>query len=181
MSDLSTRLKRLISDIQRNQPDIAVGVAASFLAAIRNRVQLERVGVDGQPYSNYSTRPLSPKTWPSLPSRGNKESKIDQATKQAGGLFSYKTWRDVNDLKTDRKDFTFTGEMFKSMQVSPVAATNKGVKVTISPRTERSQDVLAANEKREGKPILQPDKDTIQEQELIVAQELERLIQKAFS
>lgn len=181
MSDLSTRIKSLISEIQRKQPDIAIGVAASFLSAIRNRVQSERVGVDGQPYSDYSTRPLSPKTWPSLPSRGNKDSKIERAKRKDNGLFSYKTWREVNNLRTDRKDFTFTGEMFQSLQLSPVASTNKGVKVTISPRTERSKKVLEHNEKREGKPILQPDQDTIQEQELIVAQELERIIQKAFS
>jgi len=97
-------------------------------------------------------------------------------------LFSYKTWREVNNLKTDRKDFTFTKQLWDDMVSSPVAVeTNKGVKVVISPKTARSKKVLEANEKREGKPILQPDKDTIQEQELIVAQELERLIQKAFS
>jgi hypothetical protein len=177
-----TPFKQLLLELDRTRADLAMDAAASMLSAIRKRVQQDRVSPDGSPYSPYSSRPLSPKVWSGLPVRSaNKSKKIKEATKLAGGLFSYEQWRRVNNLRTDKKDFTFTGEMMNNLTVFPTKGQTSPVKVVISPRSDHLKERLEYNEKREGKEILAPSPSTIQRQEQTLAEAYERILTKYLS
>ena len=176
-------IRNLLAELDRSRVKFATDAANTMLAQIKARVQTERVNTEGRPYSPYSTRPLSPKKWGSLPLRSSgsrREAAINRAKELAGGgLFSYKQWREANRLRTDRKDFTFTGEMLSSLKVFPAKAESGLVKIVISPRDETNKEKLGYNEARDGE-ILAPDKDTVELIETVMASRYENLIKKYF-
>ena len=69
--------------------------------------------------------------------------------------------REDNNLPTEAKDFTFTGEMWRDTGVLAADNTNASTTVVIGGQTQRAIELLAFNSERDGN-LLAPSDEEIQ-------------------
>ncbi|WP_343320204.1 hypothetical protein [Sphingobacterium multivorum] len=134
LSDLITRLEKLIDEIPEEAENIAVAMALNHKALVVNRIQSE--GIPGQSYSDrgvpaYFYAGFSStagknkgKTYDSSYPRLNAgfDRMIEKKLKK-GESVSWKDVREANGLQTNHVDFTFSGRTFQNLNVVSIERT----------------------------------------------------------
>lgn len=152
------RFDELIAFVQNELPKYATEVAANDLVAlIVNRVINTGKDADGNLFSSYSDNPIAAgKLWGKSRTQAA-ESKV-RALAKAKGALSYKAFRELNNLKTDKKNFEFTGEMFRKFGIIREAGNGSNFVITLGGTTEEAQRKIDANSAQEGADIIAPSK-----------------------
>lgn len=154
------RFDDLILFIQNELPNYAAEVAANDLVAlITNRVTIEGKDQNGNSFSSYSTNPIAAgKLWGK--SRTQEAERKVRALAKARGALSYKEFREINNLKTDKKNFEFTGEMFRKFGVVRNSSGPDGAfTVTMAGLTSEAQMKLDENSEQEGQSIIEASEE----------------------
>jgi len=162
VKDQIEKLDRLIEFIENELPNYAADVLAIQMVGLVS----ERVTQTGVDFKGGNFKPYSNKTIPSYLFWGKSRTqaaekkvralsrKKDSNGKKTGAL-SYEEFRGINNLKTDKKTFEFTGEMWRKLGV--VKRTKSGTKFTviIGGTSTAAQEKIDENSEREGISIIE--------------------------
>ena len=138
LANLEKARDRVIADL----PAMAKIAATDLAALVKNRVVQRGENADNVPFSPYSTVEV-PAFFYKGKSRNSAGAAAVTALGHQGKKLSYKEFRQVNGLKTDKKNFEFTGEMWRGVQVTDVTASGNTASATIQGGSSASKDRLA--------------------------------------
>jgi hypothetical protein len=161
--DYNKRLGGVIKDLETGKHgEIMVAMALNALTMIAKRVTEKGVNAEGQKYKPYSTKPIltgrkafvKKSAFDSLLSSRKKRSEADWRTVKGHHLLvlsgGYKQFRELQGRQTAFVDFTFTGGMWKDINVvSKTSDHEKGIAI-IGARNAKYKDILSGNTKRKG-------------------------------
>jgi len=85
------------------------------------------------------------------------ESKVKAAAKKKQGV-SYKDFREFNNRPTDKKNFSFSNDMWRNFGVKEVSFSGGVYRLEIGGKTADSQDKIDWMEGQEGRSIIAPSK-----------------------
>ena len=145
-----------INEIQQRLLNLTNEVAAegaTMCADIADRVINEGKAGDGGGFSPYSTKKV-PAYWyvgRSLNAAG--DAKIKAAAKNKEGV-SYKDFREFNNRPTDKKNFSFSNEMWRGFGVQKVERTGDAYLLVIGGQNKESQEKIDWMSGKEGKSII---------------------------
>lgn len=156
-------LNGVIRDLQTGaHGEVMLDMALNALTMIKQRVQQKGVDADGQKYKPYSTKPMligsksfiQKSAAAALLGSAKKRKELEWVTVNGHRLAilpgGYKKFREIQGRQTAYVDFTFTGNMWKDINViSKTTDHQKGVAI-IGARNKKYKDVLAGNTARKG-------------------------------
>lgn len=116
-SEFRSAIQNIFYDIQRRAAMDATALGTSDL---KSRLQLRGEKSDGSQFKPYSQAKV-PRWYFRNRSRTGSGKAMDKLKKQKKWFVSYADWRKANNLRTDKKDFTFTGEMMRSIRPREVS------------------------------------------------------------
>jgi hypothetical protein len=152
-------LDSLKNDLIAERPNETLLIAKEALALIRRRIQTEGEDLNGSQLGHYSDMPL-PAFYFDNKSINASGAKAVAAAKKKGVGLSYKDFRRANNLPTDKVTLTFSGAMWREMDVQLTENNPNKTTAVIEPRTARSRQVALYNSERYGN-ILGLSKDEI--------------------
>jgi hypothetical protein len=128
-SEYTAALKNLVAILDNERENIAMQMMSDVMALMKSRVINERKDSDGQSFGTYSEAVVPYWYYKGKESKGNSEARANQLLEDKGYWASYQDWREVNNLTGNEINFSFTGEMWKSLQ--PVISTKGSGSITI--------------------------------------------------
>ncbi len=146
LSQFVERLRNVANELQANREAESVQIGREAMALVRLRVQNEKEDAQGNSFGGYS-QAVVPKQYfygKSLSAAG------DNKVRSRKGRMSYEDFRADNNLETDAKDFTFSGEMWRNTGVNDVQNGQDTTTVLLGGTTERSKTLIAYNSERDG-------------------------------
>ena len=151
MSELTVLLQglqaartELKNDLQRQ----VIKAVNDLVSLTINRVITTGLNSEGQSFTPYSTKPVAAWRYRGKSRTGGAEKKINEKAKRKEDV-SYKEFRAINGLKSDKKIFEFTGEMWRHTGIQKVEEVGDFVIVTIGGKTETARKKLEGNSSRE--------------------------------
>lgn len=145
MNKMEQRLLNLSNDVAAE--------GATLCADIADRVINEGKDANGGNFSAYSTKEV-PAFWyigRSLNASG--DAKVRAAAKKKEGV-SYKEFREFNNRPIDKKNFSFSNDMWRGFGVQKVERTGDAYLLVIGGKTKESQDKIDWMSGQEGKSII---------------------------
>ena len=124
------------------------------------RVTHDGKNSDGAPFSPYSTVPL-PAFFYFGKSRTTSADRTIRSKAKAKELVSYSDFRRINNLRSDKKIFEFTGAMWRSFRPLSVQVVSGLHRVTIGAANEKEGQKMEWLSQQEGRNILQPTAEEI--------------------
>lgn len=158
MSELSeyiSRLKAARGQLKNDLEKVAIKAVNDMLALTINRVTQTGTASDGAPFTPYSTKPFGAWGYLGRSRTDGAEAKVKAKVKKKESI-SYSEFRGLNNLKTDKKIFEFTGEMWRNTGIVGFSTEGGKVTVIVAGKNQLANDKLAGNSNREGKDILRP-------------------------
>jgi hypothetical protein len=168
LTNLIRGFEQAETEIRRQLERESVKAANDLARLVTNRVVQRGEDEKGAPFTPYSTKKVGAFRFFGKSRSALGEQKVRTASKK-GKLLSYKDFRELNNLNTDRKNFEFTGEMWRKVGINSTKTIGDVVTVTIGGTTTASALKLEENTKLEGKNILNPKKTELN----TIAQNLE--------
>jgi len=149
------RLEALENFVETQLPVYARQVLANDLVSlVTNRVVQRGENFKGTFFSSYSSKTIAAfRFWGK--SRNQTAERKVRALSRAKGVLSYKDFREINNLKSSKKNFEFTGEMWRKFGVIRVETDTNSFSVKIGGTTTASQNKIDDNSEREGISIIE--------------------------
>lgn len=161
------KLKRFIEVLGSNREEESLIIGKETIALVRLRIQNKGEDSEGQSLGSYS-QAVVPQ--PFYYGRSLSDGAEDEI-KEGSWFLSYETFREFNNLRTDIKDLTFTGDMWRNTGVTRIEnQTNKTI-VTLGGQTTRAEELISYHSDKYGN-ILAPSESEIQ---FIVESHIERI------
>lgn len=145
-------------------PTQAKTAGADLAALIKNRVVQTGKNAEGQSFSPYSEKEVPAYLYYGKSRSSQAEQRVRAKAKKREGV-SYREFRNLNNLNTDIKNFEFTGEMWRGVEVQETKQGQVSV-VVIAGGSQAVKDKLRYATEAERINILKPSK-----QELSIVQE----------
>ena len=155
--DQINKFDALIDFVENELPSFAENILAiDLIALVTNRVVQKGENYLGGSFSPYSTTTVAAwRFWGK--SRNQTAEKKVRAISRARGALTYTEFRTLNKLKTNKKNFEFTGEMWRKFGI--VKATKTVIQ--IGGTTSVAQQKIDDNSEREGLSIIEANFDEI--------------------
>lgn len=149
------RLEALENFVETQLPLYAKEVLANDLVSlVTNRVVQRGENFKGVFFKQYSSKTIAAfRFWGK--SRSQAAERKVRALSRAKGVLSYKDFRDINNLKSDKKNFEFTGEMWRKFGVIRVSVSSESFSVKIGGTTTTAQEKIDDNSEREKISIIE--------------------------
>lgn len=128
--------------------------AVDLIALITNRVVQRGEDYKGAPFSKYSTKPVAAFRFVGK-SRTNSADRKVRAKAKAKTALTYKQFRELNNLKSDKKNFEFTNEMWRKFGIITFVSNNGNFSMEIGGTTPASQKKIDENSAREKISIIE--------------------------
>lgn len=177
LSELESKINAAIADLSGSPALISAGFEAgqSIIAQIADRIRTRGLDSENQPFTPYSTNQLPAFFYIGKSRTTSANNAVKQKAKKKETL-SYADFRQINGLKTDKKNFEFTGEMFRELKVLSVQLQGTLLVIEYGGGTKASEDKFRWNSEQEGESILKPAKSEISIAEQIILNRVKRLI-----
>lgn len=178
LEQFHNRIRTALVEYKSARRKLYTAIALDSLAAIKKRVQDKGENAQGQTYEPYSTNDLP--AWYYLgKSRGEQlagggrtysgsgysvpfKKMVKQQSKAGKGFskqgWSYKEWREANNLQTEHKDFSFTGKMWKNVKVA-LSKGDSEVTYRIAPTGTDEIQKMEWNEDQQGEILALSDSE----------------------
>ena len=155
IKELRQRISEAKAQIVAELPLQTERAAADLAAAIKNRIVQKGINAKGQRFSPYSE-----KKGPAFRYLGRSRNKAGEAMVAAFSKrrepMSYKDFRTANGLNTGIKNFEFTGEMWRTIEIGEPQQSRAKVRVRIQGGTPLTKTKLEGHTAREGVSLLDP-------------------------
>lgn len=163
------KCRMFVQTVNENRERESLIIGKETVALVRLRVQNEGVDSNGQSFGGYSKAVVPQYYYYGRSLSDGAEDKV-----KAGDWFlSYEEFREDNNLRTDIKDFTFSGEMWRNAGVTDIQSDQYKTDVTLGGQTQRSAELLSYHSDKYGN-LLAPNE---QEITFIVDSHIERINQ----
>lgn len=161
LDDKIQRYKEFLGFIKNELPKYAILVSSNDLSAlITNRVIQEGKNHTGGKFKSYSTRDVPAyKYWGK--SRTQSAEKRVRTLARSRGVLDYAEFRRINNLKTDTKNFEFSGEMWRKFGVIKEQISGDKFTVILGGKTKIAQEKIDDNSDREGVSIIEASEGEI--------------------
>lgn len=157
----------------------ALAAGADATALVETRIVHTGKKSDGTPLSPYSTKEV-PAFFYFNRSRNNAGEKAVRSRAKRRESISYKQFRALNGLNTDKKNLEFTGEMWQGFGVTGVTIIRPGVaEVQIGGKNARARALLGYHSTAENTDIAEPSAQEVSQVQAAIAERLSKLIQNA--
>lgn len=156
--DFASKLRGLVTTIDATREAESIQIASELRALVRNRVQNDRTDANGNSYGGYSEAVVPQHYYYGRSLSEGAEDKV----KEGEWLLSYEDFREANNLQTEAKDFTFSGDMWRNTGVIDVRNTNASTAVTYGGQTTRSAELISYHSEREGLSIIAASEQEVQ-------------------
>lgn len=176
IDDTIRKLDAAAAEIRQGAEQRSLVAAKDMVALISNRVIQKGTDSDGQPFSPYSDHPLDPRKLFGKSRSSGAEQRVRKAIR--GGLISYKTFRQLNNLNVDKKNFEFTGEMWRKFDVKSTTSDGGNIIVTIGGTTPASALKIDYLSEQENQSIIAPSGDEVRTIERIIGAWIDGIIKK---
>ena len=173
----TARLQRMPQEVNNELEKSTLSVARGLKSIIQLRIQKTGISSTGAPLPGYSTKEIPAFLYFGKSLNASGEAQVQQAAEEGDGV-SYEEFRQFQGLQTGHKDLTFTGSMWKQIDVVP-ASTGTQFRAVIGPTTPDADNKLTWNGDKYG-PILQPSQKEIDQQVKILELKLVDLFESAF-
>lgn len=182
MAGLDPQLIKLAAAIDELEAGIARKTAQiagnDLVALITTRIIQTGKNEKGQSFTPYSTRPMNAAKLKGKSRRDSAERAVTALAK-VGGTMSYRKFREINGLKVDKKNFEFTGEMFRQFGVIDFSGSGGDFIVLLDGKSNESKRKLARAAKLEGGSIVEASAQEIDLLERILLKYIDNLINEA--
>lgn len=131
-------------------------VGADLCADIADRVINSGQSSDGSQFSHYSTRQAPAFFYVGRSRSAAADSKV-KALSAAHRTLSYQQFRQINNLPTSFKNFSFTNEMWRGFGLKKAYFTGTEYVLVIGGKTAASAEKIAWMARQEGKSIIHPN------------------------
>ena len=155
----TTKIDALKARILAELPTQAKIAGADLAALIKNRVVQTGRNAEGQAFSPYSEKQVPAYLYYGKSRSAQGENRVRAKAKKREGV-SYREFRELNNLNTDKKNFEFTGEMWRGVEVQESRQGQVSV-VVIAGNTQEVRDKLRYATEAERINILKPAKEEI--------------------
>lgn len=161
IKELQDKLRRVTAQITNNLDREILAAGADIAALVEDRVVQTGRDFQGASFSPYSTKEIPAFLYIGRSRNAAGENRIRKAA-QKKEMVSYKEFREFNGLRTQKKIFEFTGEMWQGFGVTGVRQERPGVySVTIGGKNSRTQELIGYHSAREGVEITAPSQQEI--------------------
>lgn len=157
ITEFIQNIKLASSELIANREAESIQVAREVMAQVRLRVQTDNVDANGNTFGRYSQAVVPQWMYYGKSLSQGAEAKL----KKGKWMTSYEDFRDYNNLQTDAKDFTFSGEMWRNTGVVRVENTTNVTTVVLGGTTQRSQELIGYHTEREGVNIIAPNEQEV--------------------
>jgi len=158
-------------------PSASYGFGSDLVAMISNRVTQKGLAYDGVKFSPYSKKGVPAFLYYGRGRNASANNKISKLAKD-NQLISYKVFRELNGFQTKNKDFSFTGDMWRSFAVQNNSATKTKFHVIIGMDKKNSFKAKYGSV-REKKKIINPSKIELSVAHLGMRKRLQNAIHNA--
>lgn len=110
------RLQAAKEEIEATRDDESLLMVQDTVALVKSRVINTGKDEEGQKFGDYSTNPLPTFFFYSSRTTRNIDNAIEDLKKKYGNNASYRDWRDINNLETDFINFSFSNQMWHSVE-----------------------------------------------------------------
>ena len=154
--EFATNLRRARDLIAQGLPlQVDAVVKLDLLALVKNRIVQRGEDYQGAPFTPYSTTPVP--AWFYLgKSRTGSANNAVQRLAASKGFLSYKEFRQLNGLNTGIKNFEFTGEMLRSIEVETREVQPGVARAVIAAGNQAAANKLRWSSEQEGVNLLMP-------------------------
>lgn len=128
-SEWTDGLTRAIEILEKERENEALQIVNDTMALLKRRIINDRVDDTGAAFGQYSEAVVPFWMYKGKESKGDAAGRADEMYKRTGYWASYQDWREANNLTGKDINFSFTGEMWKSMV--PVVVKNSEGEITI--------------------------------------------------
>jgi hypothetical protein len=169
LSDLVARLERAEQRVQSELQGIAVKAANDLVGLVTLRVVNEKLNADNQPFSPYSTTPVPAYLYFGKGRTSSSDRAVSALSKKRESI-SYKQFREINNLESDRKNFEFTGEMFRKFEVVRSGQQGNTAFAEVGGSTPAAQNKMNWTSQQEGRSVIEWSDSEIQSVQTIFQQ-----------
>lgn len=149
------RLRLVANELQANREVESVQIGREAMALVRLRVQNDKEDADGNSFGGYSQAVVPKQFFYGKSLSAAAENKVRSRQHR----MSYEEFREDNNLETDAKDYTFSGEMWRGTGVSDVQNTANTTTVSIGGTSERSKKLIGYHTERDGNILALSEKE----------------------
>lgn len=140
VKEYTQRLNLVRQELKATRPETSLVIAKDILALQKRRIINKGEDEKGQQIGKYSEAVVPASFYK------NKEKRVGNAVekliKEHGWWASYKDWREVNNLGTAFKNFSFTGHMWASVYPAIVEQSEESVTVGLAASTDNATKKL---------------------------------------
>lgn len=158
MDSLEDNIKRFedaIKFIEEQLPKKAQAIASlDLVAMVTNRVVQDGKDYRGQSFSAYSDIKIEAKEFIGKSRVASVDKKIREMAKK-NQLISYKEFRQMNNLEISKKNFEFTGEMWRKFGLLSFTVNGYSFKISIGGTTAEAQRKIDENSYSENESIIE--------------------------
>lgn len=154
--NFAEKIGLIIEDLNQNRERESLIIAKETLALVRLRIQNYGEDSEGQAFDLYSQAVLPKWFYKGKSLNKTSEDRVDNGA----WMLSYEEFREINNLRTDIKDFTFTGDMWRNVGVVSVEVSGASVSVAVGGQTTRAADLISYHSDKYGN-LLAPNESEI--------------------
>lgn len=129
LSEWTDRLNKAIEILEKEREENCLKMVNDTMALLKRRIINDRVDHTGKAFGEYSEAVVPYWFYKGKESKGDAAARAEQMRKSKGYWASYQDWREVNNLTGTEINFSFTGEMWKSLV--PVTVRDDQDNITI--------------------------------------------------
>jgi hypothetical protein len=161
LAQLNNRIENALQFLESTEVERRAAVAgADLVALITSRVVQKGQTADGGSFSPYSTTPVPAWFYLGKSRTGSAEGRVKESAKKKEPI-SYKQFREINNLKTDKKNFEFTGTMWRGFGVVRVGRIGGNVRIVVGGKNDDSREKIEWLSDQENRDIIEPSPDEI--------------------
>lgn len=140
-AEWTNALQKTIDILESERETICLQISSDTMALLKRRIINDRKDSEGGDFGTYSEAVVPFWYYKGKESKSDAERLATEMYEDTGYWASYQDWREVNNLEGDKINFSFTGEMWKS--VVPVTVKNDQDSIVIG--------VISNNQKHDEK------------------------------
>lgn len=154
IDEIIKRLER-IERALANPEQLAQQPALDLAQAVADRVIEEGRSAEGDKFSAYSDVDLPAFFYFNRSANQAGEGRVRQAAKERKSI-SYRDFRNYNNRPTDKKNFSFTQDMWRNFGVRSIVGAGGNLSIVLGAKSESARKKIAWNSQREGVSIIKP-------------------------
>lgn len=163
LQEYADRLRAFRDELIANREEETKKIVLDSIALLKRRIVNKGQKADGSQFGDYSEAVVPYWFYKGKDTNRSNSAAVGDLLEKHGYFASYKDWREINNLPTDKINLSFTNEMLNSLVPVVISSDRDKIIIEIQSRTKKGRDKVRWLSDRYGN-ILLLSKD---EQEII--------------